>query len=81
MELEEGVEGRGASLLGSDHQEVGQAVTALLLRPRMDNSKGGSACYTSSTIRLETSESIHLQYGQYQRCGTVTIFYSSGSDF
>jgi hypothetical protein len=36
MQLEEGVEGCGASLLGSDHQKVGQAVTALLLRPRMD---------------------------------------------
>jgi hypothetical protein len=36
------VEGRGASLLGSDHQEVRQAVTALLLRPRMDNSKGST---------------------------------------
>ncbi len=27
----------------------------------------------SRTIRLETSESIHLRYGQYQRCGTVTV--------
>jgi hypothetical protein len=42
MQLEEGVEGRGASLLGSDHQEVGKAVTALLLRPRMDKSKGST---------------------------------------
>ena len=39
MELEEGVEGGGASLLGPDHQEVGQAATALLFRPRIKNSR------------------------------------------
>ncbi len=42
MKLEEGVEGRGASLLGSDHQEVWQTITALLLRPKMDKSQGST---------------------------------------